>query len=115
MTMGIPLLHPWANRLSGFEYHVADKHVVLPQAAACFRSIGRSPDVVAKRPLAAGSGTGDRLGAVRRADGRLQVTYAGHPLYYYVGDRRPGQVLCQAVVEFGGTWYVVAPNGQAIR
>jgi predicted lipoprotein with Yx(FWY)xxD motif len=43
------------------------------------------------------------------------VTYVGHPLYYYVGDRRPGQVLCQAVAEFGGTWYVVAPNGQAIR
>jgi predicted lipoprotein with Yx(FWY)xxD motif len=69
------------------------------------------PYVVAKRRLAAGS----RLGVVRRADGRLQVTYVGHPLYYYVGDRRPGQVLCQAVAEFGGTWYVVAPNGQAIR
>jgi predicted lipoprotein with Yx(FWY)xxD motif len=55
------------------------------------------------------------LGKVRRQDGRLQVTYAGHPLYYYVGDRRPGQVLCQAVLEFGGTWYVVAPSGHAIR
>jgi predicted lipoprotein with Yx(FWY)xxD motif len=51
---------------------------------------------------------------VRRRDGRLQVTYAGHPLYYYVGDRRPGEVLCQAVAEYGGTWYVVAPDGRAI-
>ena len=55
------------------------------------------------------------VGKIRRPDDRLQVTYAGHPLYYYVGDRRPGQVLCQAVVEFGGTWYVVAPSGNAIR
>jgi aldose 1-epimerase len=30
-TMGIPLLHPWANRLSSYEYRVAGKHVVLPR------------------------------------------------------------------------------------
>ena len=74
------------------------------------------PYVVAKRSLGAGSGahTG-LLGTVRRGDGRLQVTYAGRPLYYYVGDRRPGEVLCQGVTEFGGTWYVVAPDGQAIH
>lgn len=29
--MGIPLLHPWANRLAGFEYRAAGKHVVLPK------------------------------------------------------------------------------------
>ena len=68
------------------------------------------PYVVAKRPAHA-----SMEGIVRREDGRLQVTYAGHPLYYYVGDRRPGQILCQAVQEFGGTWYVVAPSGNAIR
>jgi predicted lipoprotein with Yx(FWY)xxD motif len=52
---------------------------------------------------------------IRRTDGRLQVTYAGHPLYYYIGDRRPGQVLCQGVTEFGGGWYVVGPSGQLVR
>jgi hypothetical protein len=35
-----------------------------------------------------------KLGTTRRTDGRLQVTYAGHPLYYYVGDMRPGDILC---------------------
>jgi predicted lipoprotein with Yx(FWY)xxD motif len=55
------------------------------------------------------------LGTIRRPDGRLQVTYRGHPLYYYVGDRQPHQVLCQAVTEFGGTWYVVKPDGSPIR
>jgi hypothetical protein len=42
------------------------------------------------------------------------VTYAGHPLYYYVGDREPGQVLCQAVNEYGGYWYVVRRDGRAV-
>jgi predicted lipoprotein with Yx(FWY)xxD motif len=55
------------------------------------------------------------LGAARRRDGRLQVTYAGHPLYFYVGDRRAGDVLCQGVAEFGGTWYVVGADGHAIH
>jgi predicted lipoprotein with Yx(FWY)xxD motif len=39
----------------------------------------------------------------------------GRPLYYYVGDKRPGQILCQNVDEFGGTWLVVHPNGQLAR
>jgi predicted lipoprotein with Yx(FWY)xxD motif len=49
-----------------------------------------------------------------RSDGTTQVTYAGHPLYYYVGDHRPGEVLCQGVEEFGGTWYVVTRRGSAV-
>jgi predicted lipoprotein with Yx(FWY)xxD motif len=74
------------------------------------------PYVVPKRRTVAARGLrASLLGVARRDDGRLQVTYAGHPLYYYVGDKRPGQVLCQAVTEFGGTWYVVAPDGRAIR
>jgi predicted lipoprotein with Yx(FWY)xxD motif len=73
------------------------------------------PYLVSKRPSAAGAGARARLlGAVRRGDGRLQLTYAGHPLYFYVSDRHPREVLCQAVTEFGGTWYVVAPDGRAI-
>jgi len=74
------------------------------------------PYVVADRALASTTGAHTALlGTVRRRDGRLQVTYAGRPLYYYVGDRRPGEVLCQAVTEFGGTWYVVAADGRAIH
>ena len=55
------------------------------------------------------------VSSIQRTDGRLQVTYAGHPLYYYVGDRRPGEVLCQGVSEFGGGWYVVAPSGRIVQ
>jgi hypothetical protein len=41
------------------------------------------------------------------------VTYNGHPLYYWYKDP-PGQVFCQAVNEFGGFWYIVDPDGDAI-
>jgi predicted lipoprotein with Yx(FWY)xxD motif len=48
------------------------------------------PYVVAERPACAAREARARLlGSVRRRGGRLQVTYAGHPLYHYVGDRRP--------------------------
>jgi predicted lipoprotein with Yx(FWY)xxD motif len=50
------------------------------------------------------------LGTVPRADGSVQVTYAGHPLYYY-SNEDPGQVLCHDVDDFGGTWLVVTPEG----
>jgi predicted lipoprotein with Yx(FWY)xxD motif len=64
----------------------------------------------------AGAGLkGSLLRTTRRADGRLQVTYNGRPLYYYVGDRAPGQILCQNVSEFGGLWLVARPNGTLVR
>ena len=55
------------------------------------------------------------LGTIRRPGGKRQVTYAGRPLYYYVGDRRAGQILCQDVFEFGGDWLVVRPNAAFVR
>jgi predicted lipoprotein with Yx(FWY)xxD motif len=67
------------------------------------------------RPVA-GKGTHrSRLGTTRRKDGSTQVTYRGRPLYYYVGERSAGQILCQDVFEFGGRWLIVAPSGKAIR
>jgi len=67
---------------------------------------------------APGAGAGVRSGLVgttRRRDGSLQVTYAGHPLYYFTGDTRPGQITCQNVSNFGGLWLVVSPSGRPVR
>jgi predicted lipoprotein with Yx(FWY)xxD motif len=72
------------------------------------------PYIVKSRPRASGGVSGKRLGTIKRADGKLQGTYAGRPLYYYVGDRHPGQILCQNVTEFGGVWRVVRPNGSLV-
>jgi predicted lipoprotein with Yx(FWY)xxD motif len=61
-------------------------------------------------PRAGGSVRPDLLGTTERRDGSTQVTYAGHPLYYYAHEG-PNQVLCHDVVEFGGRWLVVTPAG----
>jgi predicted lipoprotein with Yx(FWY)xxD motif len=50
----------------------------------------------------------------RRTDGTRQVTYAGHPLYRFVGDSAAGQTSGQGLDDFGGAWYVVAASGRAI-
>ena len=69
------------------------------------------PPVLAKGRPRGGAGADPQLvGVTRRRDGRRQVTYAGHPVYYYVGDS-PGRVLCHDVTEFGGRWVVIRPDG----
>jgi predicted lipoprotein with Yx(FWY)xxD motif len=75
----------------------------------------RWPPFLTPGAPAAGSGSlANLLGTTRRRDGSTQVTYLGHPLYYYIGDHQPGQVLCQAVEEFGGRWYVLTRRGSAV-
>ena len=64
---------------------------------------------VAGRGLAAG-----KLGTVKRSDGKTEVTYAGHPLYTYAGDAKPGDTAGQGVDQFGAEWYVLAPTGHKI-
>ena len=58
--------------------------------------------------------TAGLTGTKARTDGTVQVTYNGHPLYYYEGDTKPGQIGCQGVDNFGGKWWVVDPQGNAI-
>ena len=70
------------------------------------------PPVLAEgQPRAKGAVREGLLGTVERRDGSVQVTYGGHPLYYYAHEG-PGQVLCHDIVEYGGTWLVVTPQGQ---
>ena len=73
------------------------------------------PYIAGVDPRAGARAHASLLGTTRRADGRRQVTYAGRPLYYYVGDRRPGEILCQNVSEYGGLWLVVRPDGRLVR
>lgn len=62
-------------------------------------------------PVAEGNVRADALGTTERTDGTTQVTYAGHPLYYYAHEAK-NQVLCHNVREFGGLWLVVTPDGE---
>ena len=83
----------------------------------CYGACAKAwPVYFAQGRLLAGNGVKKSLiGTTRRRDGRRQVTYNGRPLYYYVGDKSAGQVSCQNVDEFGGTWLVVRPSGQLVR
>jgi predicted lipoprotein with Yx(FWY)xxD motif len=58
--------------------------------------------------------TASKLGTIRRSGGKRQVTYAGHPLYLFVKDHKPGDVHGQGVVAFGAAWFVVSPAGKQI-
>ncbi len=83
----------------------------------CYGACAKAwPVYFAKGRATAGKGVRQSLiGTTRRRDGRRQVTYNGRPLYYYVGDKSPGRILCQNVEEFGGTWLVIRPNGRLVR
>ena len=64
----------------------------------------------------AGSGIkASLLGTIRRGDTTTQVTYNGHPLYYFSGDSKPGQFNGEGVDAFGAEWYVVGPAGGKVE
>jgi len=63
---------------------------------------------------AAGSAKASDLGTITRSDGTKQVTYDGHPLYYFVGDSAAGQTNGQGSDNFGAKWWLVAPSGAQI-
>src|SRR3954468_18779331 len=72
------------------------------------------PLTTSATPKASGAVKASLLGTTRRTDGSREVTYAGHPLYYFAGDTQPGQTTGQGSDGFGADWFVVAPNGNAI-
>ncbi len=70
------------------------------------------PPLLAKGSVVAGAGLkGALAGTVARKDGKLQVTYAGHPLYFSARDGKAGQTKGQASRNFGGRWFVLSPGG----
>ncbi|MEU8305800.1 hypothetical protein AB0C84_19770 [Actinomadura sp. NPDC048955] len=75
------------------------------------------PPVPAGAKPQAGSGANaSLLGTSKRTDGTTQVTYAGHPLYYYAPDgTASGSAKGEGLNQFGAVWYVMSPSGSAVR
>jgi predicted lipoprotein with Yx(FWY)xxD motif len=74
------------------------------------------PPLLTHGKLTAGRGVrASLLGTIRRANGSTQVTYAGHPLYRYLPDTKPGQTAGQGSHIFGAGWYVLSPAGTKIE
>jgi len=67
----------------------------------------------AGKPQARDGVSGAHIATIQ-SDGRRQVTYYGHPLYYYVGDKSSGETNGQGLKEFGALWYVLSPKGTAV-
>lgn len=55
---------------------------------------------------------GRLLGTAQRTDGSTQVTFNGWPLYYFAGDKDPGDMKGQGV---GGVWFLVSPKGEPLK
>jgi predicted lipoprotein with Yx(FWY)xxD motif len=71
------------------------------------------PPVLSEGTPTAKSGTRQNLlGTTKRTDGKIQVTYGGHPLYYYAHEAK-NEVKCHNIQGFGGLWLVVTPAGQS--
>jgi predicted lipoprotein with Yx(FWY)xxD motif len=66
------------------------------------------------KPQALNGAIAARIGAVAHTTGAAQITYNGHPLYYYVADTSPGQTRGQGLNQFGALWYVLGANGNAV-
>jgi predicted lipoprotein with Yx(FWY)xxD motif len=73
------------------------------------------PLITKARPKALAGANSALVGTSRRSDGRLQVTYAGHPLYYFVKDSKPGQTTGEGLTGFGGRWDPVSATGTPVR
>jgi predicted lipoprotein with Yx(FWY)xxD motif len=66
------------------------------------------------KPTVSGGAKAADLGTITRSGGVKQVTYEGHPLYFFAGDSGPGQTNGQGSDGFGAKWWLVAPSGMQI-
>jgi predicted lipoprotein with Yx(FWY)xxD motif len=90
----------------------ADKHNLSTLSAA-----GRAawpPFTSRQTPQALNGANAALISTVKGAGGTPQISYNGHPLYYFVGDHKPGQTSGQGLNEFGARWYVLGPGGAAV-
>lgn len=72
------------------------------------------PLTTTDKPLVGTGANPSFLGTSVRTDGTTMVTYNGHPLYYFIGDKKAGDVSGQGVNGFGALWFVVSPSGTQI-
>jgi predicted lipoprotein with Yx(FWY)xxD motif len=89
-----------------------DKH----GKSACYSSCaaGWPPALTTGKPRAGSGVSASKLGTTKRKDGKLQVTYNGHPLYAYIGDSGPGKATGEGSKAFGAEWYVVNAKGKKV-
>ncbi|MGW6684207.1 COG4315 family predicted lipoprotein [[Kitasatospora] papulosa] len=109
-TLGTILVDDKGNTLYLF---LADTKNKSNCAGACAKAW---PPLLTKGAAKVGNGVDKKLlGTATRSGGDEQVTYNGHPLYYYVNDKKPGQTNGQALNQFGAEWYVLNTKGDKVE
>lgn len=108
-SVGTFLVGPNGHTLYLFEKDKSTK-------SRCYQTCaGIWPPLLTKgAPKAAGKAKSNLLGTTKRKDGAKQVTYNGHPVYYYSADSSAGSTTGQGVEAFGAEWYVLNPKGNKI-
>ena len=107
--LGTILVDSKGNTLYVFLQDTGDTSTCTGDCAASW------PALIAKGEVKAGGGGGvdeSLLGTSARDDGTMQVTYNGHPLYFFSGDQAPGDTNGQGI---GDIWFVVSPAGEPIK
>jgi predicted lipoprotein with Yx(FWY)xxD motif len=86
-------------------------------SSTCYTSCATIwPPVLTTGAPEAGTGAqSSLLGTTARTDGTTEVTYAGHPLYYFIQDKAAGDAKGQGINGFGGLWWVMSPSGAAMH
>jgi predicted lipoprotein with Yx(FWY)xxD motif len=91
-----------------------DFHKDKGTESACYEACAGvwPPLTTSGAPQATKGAEASKLGTTKRSDGTVQVTYAGHPLYTYASDTKPGDVKGNDFSSFGAQWYALMPSGQ---
>jgi predicted lipoprotein with Yx(FWY)xxD motif len=95
-------------------FTVYDFHKDKGTTSSCYGACAEGwPPVTTEGAPTSGEGAmAAKLGTTRRKDGTTQVTYAGHPLYTFAGDSRPGEANGNDVDAFGAEWYALQGSGE---
>jgi predicted lipoprotein with Yx(FWY)xxD motif len=92
-----------------YDFH-KDKGTTSSCYGACAK--GWPPLTTSGAPKAMSGAEASKLGTTERSDGTMQVTYAGHPLYTFVEDTKPGETKGNDVSAFGAQWYALKASGE---
>jgi predicted lipoprotein with Yx(FWY)xxD motif len=98
-----------SNGLTLYDFH-KDKGTT----SSCYGGCAQvwPPQLTTGAPQAGNGAPAAKLGTTKRKDGTVQVTFAGHPLYTYVEDSKPGEANGNDFSSFGAQWYALQPSGE---
>jgi len=98
-----------SNGMTLYDFH-KDKGTTSSCYGPCAE--GWPPMLTEGEPTVGNGASASKLGTTERKDGTMQVTYAGHPLYTFVEDKKPGEANGNDVSAFGAEWYALQGNGE---